>query len=134
MALKFPDALRNTRADAIATRAGTSALLRIYSGSRPADADTAVSGTLLAELTCDATAFAGSASNGVLTANSITSDSSANATGTATHFRLVASNGTTVVMDGDCGTSGSDLNLTTTSITSGQPVQVTSFVITEGGA
>jgi hypothetical protein len=35
-------------------------------------------------------------------------------------------------MDGNVGTSGSDLNLTTTSITATQPVSVTSFVITEG--
>jgi hypothetical protein len=36
------------------------------------------------------------------------------------------------VCDGDCGTSGSDLNLTTLSIVSGQPVQVTSLTITDG--
>ena len=35
-------------------------------------------------------------------------------------------------MDGNVGTSGSDLNLTTTTVVSGQPVSVTSFVITEG--
>jgi hypothetical protein len=70
----------------------------------------------------------------VLTANAITQDSSANATGTATHFRLFQSNGTTAVMDGDVGASGSDLNLTTTSIVATQPVSVTSFVITDGNA
>ena len=69
---------------------------------------------------------------GVLTLNAITQDSSANATGTATWFRIVKADGTTHVMDGNVGTSGSDLNLTTTSIVSGQPVSVTSFVITEG--
>jgi hypothetical protein len=132
MALSFPAVLKNSRADAITTRAGASALLRIYSGTRPTNADTALSGnTLLAELTCNAT-FAPAASGGVLTLNSITQDSSADATGTASFFRLVKSDGTTVVMDGNCGTSGSDLNLTTLSIVATQPVQVTSFVITEG--
>lgn len=137
MALKFPAAFRSTRADTITTRAGTSALLRIYDGTAPTDADTAVGAqVLLAELTCNATAFAPAASSGVLTANAITQDSSANATGTAAWFRLLASNGTTVVMQGSVTATGGggDLQLVTTSITSGQPVQVTSFVITEGGA
>lgn len=137
MALKFPDAFRVTRAETITTRAGGGALLRIYDGTRPVDADTAV-GTqvLLAELTCG-TPFAPAASTeGVVTANAITQDSSANATGTASWFRLVQSNGTTFVMDGSVTATGGggDLTLTTTSITSGQPVQVTSFVVTEGGA
>jgi hypothetical protein len=68
----------------------------------------------------------------VLTLNAITQDSSANASGTATWFRIVQSGGSNFVLDGDVGTSGSDLNLTTTTIVSGQPVSVTSFVITEG--
>lgn len=129
MALALSATLRNNRADAITTFAGGSALLRIYSGSRPATAGTAT--TLLAELTCNAT-FAAAASGGVLTLNAITQDSSANATGTATWFRIVKSDGTTFVLDGDVGTSGSDLNLNTTSIVSGGPVAVTSFVLTEG--
>ena len=38
------------------------------------------------------------------------------------------------MLDGSVGTSGSDLNLTTTSIVATQPVSITSFVITEGNA
>jgi hypothetical protein len=130
MALAYEAAtLRDAMLDAITTRAGNAALLRIYSGTRPSTGGTAT--TLLAELTCG-TPFAAAAVNGVLTLGAITQDSSANATGTATWFRIVQSDGTTHVMDGDVGTSGSDLNLTTTSIVSGQPVSVTSFVITEG--
>lgn len=130
MALAYSTTLRNAMLDAITTAAGTSALLRIYDGTRPATGGTAT--TLLAELTCGAGAFAAAASGGVLTLNSITQDSSANATGTATWFRIVKSDGTTHVLDGNVGTSGSDLNLTTTSIVSTQPVSVTSFTITEG--
>lgn len=131
MALGFATNLRNARADAITTFTGGSALLRIYSGSRPATGGTAT--TLLAELTCNAT-FAPAASSGVLTLNAITNDSSANATGTASWFRIVKSDGTTHVLDGDVGTSGSDLNLNTTSIVTGGPVAVSSFVLTEGNA
>jgi hypothetical protein len=131
MALGYATGLRNAQVDAITTFAGNSGKLRIYSGSRPATGGTTT--TLLAELTCNAT-FAPSASGGVLTLNSIAQDASADATGTATWFRLVKSDGTTHVMDGDVGTSGSDLNLNSTSITAGATVSVTSFTITCGNA
>jgi hypothetical protein len=111
--------------------------LRIYSGTQPADADSAITGTLLAELTCNATAFAAAASGGVLTLNAISSDTSANADGTATHFRIVDSAGTTTVLDGDVSTTGAgtgDLQLDSTSITTGQTVNVTSFTVTEGNS
>lgn len=131
MTLGYATGLRNAQMDAITTFAGASGKLRIYSGSRPATGGTAT--TLLAELTCNAT-FAPAASGGVLTLNSITQDASADATGTATWFRLVKSDGTTHVMDGDVGTSGSDLNLNSTSLTIGATVSVTSYVLTCGNA
>lgn len=134
MAIKFSAAARSARMDTITTSVGTSGILRIYSGTRPANVAAAITGTILAELTTNASAFAAAASGGVLTASAITQDSSANNTGTATHFRLFKSDGTTAVIDGDVGTSGSDLNLTTTSIVATQPVSVTSFVITDGNA
>jgi hypothetical protein len=105
--------------------------LRIYDSTQPATADTAVSGqTLLAELRFNATAF-GAASNGVATANAITADSSANATGTATWFRALKSDGTTAVFDGSVGTSSADLVLNSVSISSGASVSVTAFTYTE---
>jgi hypothetical protein len=108
-----------------------SGYLRIYSGTQPATADTALSGnTLLAELRFSSTAF-GSASNGVATANSITADSSADNTGTATWFRALKSDGTTTVLDGSIGTSSADLVLNSTSISAGAQVSVTSFTYTE---
>jgi hypothetical protein len=107
--------LRNNMLDEITARAGASALLRIYDGSRNST-------------------FAAAASGGVLTLNAITSDSSANATGTATWFRIVQSGGSTHVLDGNVGTSGSDLNLNTTSIVSGATVSISSFTITAGNA
>lgn len=128
MALAYSVTIRNAMLDAITAGAGASALLRIYDGTRPATGGTAT--TLLAELTCNST-FAPAASGGVLTLNAITQDSSANATGTATWFRIVKSDGTTHVVDGNVGTSGSDLNLVTTAITATQPVSVSSAVITE---
>jgi hypothetical protein len=128
MALGYVTTLRNAKLNAITTALGSNALLRIYSGSRPATGGAET--TILAELTCNAT-FAPAASGGVLTLNAITGDTSANATGTATWFRVLTS-GASPQIDGNVGTSGSDLNLTTTSIVATQPVNITSFVITEG--
>lgn len=136
MALSFTTAVRNARQDAITTATGSAALLRIYdaTGGVPASANASIgSCVLLAELTCGSP-FAGAAASAAVTANAITQDSSANATGTAAFFRLYASNGTTVIAQGTVSTSGADLNLNTLSIVSGGPVQVTSLVWTDGNA
>jgi len=129
MALGYSETLRNNMLDEITALAGTNAKLLIYNGTRPATGGAAT--TLLAQLTCDATAFAAAASAGALTLNTIVQDSSADASGTASWFRITSS-ADVHVLDGDVGTSGSDLNLTTTLITATQPVSITSFVITEG--
>jgi hypothetical protein len=129
-ALGFVTTLRNSRLDQITSAVGTSGLIRIYDGTQPATGGTAT--TLLAELTCSTT-FAPAASGGILTANGITSDSSANATGTATWGRLTTSGGTAVA-DFTAGTSGTSLILTTASIVATQPVSISTFVITEGNA
>lgn len=105
--------------------------LRIYDGTQAADADTAVGAqVLLAELRFSATAF-GAASAGVATAAAITADSSANATGTASWFRCLKSDGTTVVYDGSVGTSSADLVLNSVAISSGATVSVTALTLTE---
>lgn len=121
------NSMLNAIRDALDAGAGA-AKLRIYNGTRPATGGSAT--TLLAELTCSDPSAA-NASGGVLTFSAITQDASADATGTATWFRLVDSTGAHV-LDGDCGTSGSDLNLTTTSIVATQPVSVSSATLTAG--
>lgn len=131
MALEFADTLANARALAITTArdaAVTAGKIRIYDGVRPAKGGTAT--TLLAELTfSDPSAAAAVA--GVLTANAITGDASADNTGTATWFRELDGDNVFVI-DGDVGTSGSDLNLNTVAIVAGLPVNITSYVNTEG--
>jgi len=134
MAVKFSTAVRNARLDAITTYAGTSPIVRIYSGTAPADANTALSGnTVLAELACSSS-LAPAASGGVLTLSTITQDSSADATGTATFYRWLKSDATTVIQQGTVSTSGADLNLNTTSIVIGGPVSVSSWTLTDGNA
>lgn len=128
MALAYSTTVRNGMLDQITSAIGTSGLLRIYDGTRPASGGTAT--TLLAQLALSATA-APAASGGVLTFNAITQDSSADATGTATWGRVTTSVGTFVI-DFSISTSGSDMNMTTTAIVATQPVSCSSFVITEG--
>jgi hypothetical protein len=133
MAASYTTAVRNARLDAITTAVGSSGLLRIYDGTRPASANVAVSSqTLLAELTCSAT-FAPAAASGVLTANAITEDSSANATGTASWARLTTSGGTAVA-DLSVATSGAEVTINTTAIVATRAVQCSSLVITAGNA
>ena len=129
-------AIRNAPLDAIKTAidAGAGAgTIKVYTGTQPANADASLSGnTLLGTLTfTDPSAPA--ASSGVLTFSAITQDTSADATGTATWARIADSTGATV-FDCDVGTSGATLNLNTTSIVAGGPIQVSSFTLTDPAA
>lgn len=120
----------NTMLDAGIGTLADSGFLRIYDGTQPTNGgDAIVAQVLLAELTMNSDSFPAASAN-VLTANAITQDSSANATGTATWFRLVKTDGTTVLMDGSVGTSGADLNLNSVSIVAGGPVSCSAFTIT----
>lgn len=133
MALAFAVTLRNAMLNQIQAALDApvgAALIRIYDGTRPATGGAAT--VLLAELTCT-DPVAPAAASAVLTFSAITQDASANATGTATWFRMVDSAGT-FVMDGSVAASGSDLNLTSTAITITQPVSITSATITAGNA
>jgi hypothetical protein len=108
--------------------------LDIYDGAQPAGPDTAIGAQVkLAGLVLNATAFGASAS-GVLTANAITADSSADATGTASWFRCFMSNHTTALMDGTVGTASANLILSTTAIVTAAQVSVSAFTITDAAA
>lgn len=119
---------RNAELNALAPLANNG-YIRIYTGAIPSTPETAASGTLLAELRFNATAF-GAAAAGVITANAITQDSSADNTGTAGYYRALQSDGTTALWDGTVGTAGADLNLNSTSISAGVIVQITSLTVT----
>lgn len=102
---------------------------RVYSGTRPTDANTALSGnTLLAELTLNAT-FSPVASGGQLVANSITQDSSADATGTASFVRVFEADGTTPICDLSVGVGSGEVQFATLSFVVGAVVQVTALTI-----
>jgi len=127
--LKYAVTLKNDKLAQISADIGASGLLSIYSGTQPTNPDTALSGnTLLAQLALSAT-FAPAPSGGVMTANAIATETSANASGTATWGTLTTSGGTRKV-DFSVGTSAADLNLNTTSIVAGASVAVSSLTIT----
>lgn len=83
--------------------------------------------TEVATLTFSATAF-GSASTGVATANSITSDTSA--TGGTTTKATLEDGAASIVITATVGTSGSDINLSSTSIGASDTVSVSSLTVT----
>lgn len=125
--LKYSNGTRDAQQQGLITYAGSGCLIRLYQGTQPANANTAISTqTLLVSLTISG-AF-GTDSNGTLTLGSVT-NGTAGASGTADFFRIFKSDGTTVVMDGSVGTSGADLNLNTTTISSGQTVSITAGTI-----
>lgn len=123
----------NAAADAVCALANNGFLdIEDSTGTgQPATADTAITTQVrLASLPLNATAC-GSAVAGVATFNAITSDASADATGTATWFRVYKSDHTTVVFDGSVGTSGANLNLSSTSIVATGTVSVSSLTFTQ---
>jgi hypothetical protein len=135
MALQLSTSVRNARLDQIESTIGTSAVLKIKTGSAPADCATADSGTVLATLSLPSDWLAAAAS-GSKAKSGTWSDTSADATGTAAHFRLYASDGTTCHMQGTVTATGGggDLTLDNTSVASGQTVTITSFALTDGNA
>lgn len=127
---KLTNAAASAAADAVCDQAD-SGYIRIYDGTQAATADTAIGAqVLLAELRFNAAAFA-AASNGVATAGAITQDSSANATGTATWFRCLKSDGTTVLFDGSVGTATADMIVPTTSIVAAAVITCSAFTYTQ---
>ena len=109
----------------------TAATIRIRTGTQPADPDATESGTLLATLTMSDPAFGAATDDnpgGLITASAITDDTSADATGTAGYFRIGATGtGADDHIDGECGTSGADLNMNTVAIVAGATVAITSL-------
>jgi len=128
MSIRIPAALANLMLDAGIGSVTNAGKLRVYSGSQPSTGGAAVTTqTKLIEFTLNANAFPDAAA-GILTAAAIAA-TVALATGTATWFRLLRADGTTVVLDGAVGVqgSGAECIITTTAIESGETVAVLSL-------
>jgi hypothetical protein len=130
---RYKESTRNIFLDQIDTDIGASGLLRVYDGTQPTNVATALGAQVkLAELPLSATAF-GAAAAGVLTANAITNDASADATGTASWGTLTTSAGVRIV-DFSVGTSGADLNFNSVAFQAGAQVSCSAFTITFAAA
>lgn len=135
MTIQLSVSVRNARLDTIESTIGTSAILRIRTGAVPASCATADSGTVLAELTLPSDWMA-AASSGSKALSGTWQDASANATGTAGHFRIYDSGGSTCHLQGTVTATGGggDMTVDNTSFASGQSFTVTSFTLTDGNA
>lgn len=135
MSIQFSTAVRNAMLDAIETTIGTSAILKIRTGSAPATPATADSGTVVATLSLPSNWMADAAS-GAKALLGTWQDTSADASGTAAHFRIYDSGGTTCGIQGTVTLTGGggDLTLDSVTVTSGQTITITSFTLTAGNS
>lgn len=135
MAFQLSVAVRNALLDTLESTVGTSAVLKIRTGAQPADCATADSGTVLATLNLPSDWMA-TASGGTKAKSGTWSDTSADATGTAAHFRIYESTATTCHWQGSVTATGGggQLELDTTSISAGETVTITSLTLTAPNA
>ena len=134
MTIQLSGDVRDDKANQFEASIGTSPRLEIRSGPPPANPAASDSGVLLAEITLPSDWLnPASGGNGQISGLGLPwEQSTPAAAGTAGHFRLKSSGGT-CHMQGTAGTSG-DLVLSSDDIVLGEPVRVTAFQLTEGGA
>lgn len=135
MTVQLSTAVRNARLDIIETTIGTLAVLKIRTGAQPANCAAADSGTVLASITCPADWLA-AASGGTKALSGTWQDASADAAGTAGHFRLYALDGTTCGMQGSVTATGGGGDMTCDNVVFAvaQVFNVTSFTLTDGNS
>ena len=133
MAIQLSTAVRNARLDAIEATVGTSAVLKIRTGAVPANVAAADSGTVLSEIALPSDWLAAAAS-GQKAKSGTWQDAAADAAGTAAHFRLYASDGSTCHMQGTVTATGGGGDLTVDNVVFavGQQFTVTGFTLTDG--
>lgn len=102
--------------------------IAIRTGAQPTNVGDADTGTLLGTLTFSDPAF-GNSATGTATASAITSDTSADASGTAGHFRIKDST-PAIHSDGTCGQGTGDLNFNNNVIVAGGTIAISSFTVT----
>lgn len=136
MALKYSVTVRNARLDAIETTIGTSAILKIRTGAPPANCAAADSGTVLSTVNLPSDWMAAAASGEKLKSGTW-EDTSADATGTAAHFRIYDSGGSTCHIQGtvtSVATGTGDMLVDNDAFAAGQNFTVLSFKITSANA
>ena len=130
--VQFQTALRDALNDLLESHTGTSPKLAGYTGSKPTNISDAATGTKLFEITLPSD-WMGASSSGVKSMSGTWQDSAADNTGTVGYWELRKSDDT-VIMRGSVGVGSGELQFLTTSITAGQPINVTAFAFTAPGA
>jgi hypothetical protein len=130
-ALQYSVAVQNARLDAVESTTGVSALLTIRSGAAPANCAAANSGTVLATINLPSD-WMNAASAGAKTKLGTWSEASADATGTAAHFRIHDTGGTNCHIQGTVGTSGTDMIVDSVSFTATQVFTINTFTLNAG--
>jgi hypothetical protein len=133
MTMQYSTAVRNARLDIVETTIGVSAILKIRTGAPPVNCAGADSGAVLATVPLPSDWMA-AASGGTKSKSGTWQDLSADAAGTAGHFRIYDSTGTTCHMQGTCTITGGggDMILDNTNFAVGQVFTVVNFTITAG--
>jgi len=135
MTVQFSTTVRNAVLDAVETAIGASAILKIFTGAKPADCGTANSGTVLATLNLPSD-YMSAASGGSKSKTGTWEDLSCDNAGTAGHYRIFASDGTTCHEQGSITATGGggDMELDNTVLAAGQQFTVTNKTLTASGA
>lgn len=130
MAYRLSTAARNAACDAIVDLidSGGAGSIQIRTSTQPTNVGDAASGTLLGTLTFSNPAF-GNSSTGVATASSITSDTSADASGTAGHARILNGSGA-IHSDADCAQGSGSINFDNSTIVAGGIIAISSMTVT----
>lgn len=131
--MKISAAAAAVMLDAFTALLDSGGTIKIYTGSAPSNVETSATGTLLATCALSSDSFpaatANSGTSATASANAITEDSSADASGTAGYFRACKSDGT-AIDQGPIGTSGTDMIVPSTTVTEGVPFQISSWTLT----
>lgn len=135
MTIQLSAAVRNARLDAIETAIGTTPQLKIRTGAPPANVAASATGTVLATVVLPSDWMA-AASAGVKAKSGTWEDTSADASGTAGHFEITATDGTTRHVQGTVTATGGggDMEVVNTSFAAAQSFTVTAFTLTDGNA
>jgi len=124
MAITYTDVLRDNALDALLA-SFDSGTMTIRTGAAAGAANTAT-GTVLATIAMPAASF-NAAAAGTASMSGAIADAAADATGTAAHFRIVGTGG--AVIEGTCGTTGTDMIIDNAAIQLGGNVSINSMTV-----
>src|SRR4029434_5971022 len=134
MALQYSVTIRNNQLDQVESTIGTTPILTIRTGAPPADCAAANQGTVLATINLPSDWMGAGAARGKTNLGGPWTDASADAAGTAGHFRIHNSANTVCHMQGTVGTSRTDMIVDNAVCAAGQSFSISTFSLTAGNA